>query len=31
MRLKIKMEEDSIPDEEDEFLDKTIDELELDD
>jgi len=31
MRLETKMEEDSIPDEEDEFLDQTIDDLELDD
>ena len=29
MRLKTKMDEDSIPDEE-EFFDKTIDDMELD-
>jgi len=31
MRLKTKMEEDSIPDEEEEFLDQSIDDMELDD
>ena len=31
MRLRKKMDQNSIPDEEEEFLDEAIDELDLDD